>query len=111
VGKTITTYIGYKEDTPEIAKFLIKCFNQEYVELIEIKARGKHILKAIDVLELVKRQIKRYNTTITTSSQQFKPSNDAANPLLVELIWVPVVNIKIKKNDILRHTKVCGFQR
>jgi len=83
--KEPTIWISYLE-AKESAEAIISAFN-EGLNKITIKAKGKHISKAIDVLEIIKRSIKcRHSTNTTTEELQ---SNDGRK------VNVSVISISI----------------
>jgi len=75
VDKTIKTYIGVRFKAKDVVNGILKTLNNNNeAESIELYARGRAIVIAIDVLEIIKRKLLITNSDIQTNTkmQQMK---------------------------------------
>lgn len=74
--KKIITYISKRQEAKPTADYIIKKITENpNINTVELHARGKLINRAVDVLEIIKRELNIGEADIKTDTEQLENKN------------------------------------
>lgn len=74
--KKIVTYISWKKEAKETSNYIIEEIKKiPKINTIELHARGRLIMRAVDVLEILKRELNIDEANIITATEEIDGLN------------------------------------